>query len=128
MLNLDLVDKEEPMAAPHLSPWTNAGSLVFFSGQLPFDENRTISARDIAGQTAQTIENIVSTLAQAGLTLADIVKATVWLKNASDFPAFNESYALAFGAHAPARSTVVGDLVLPEALVEIEVVAQRAAQ
>jgi hypothetical protein len=39
--------------------------------------------------------------------------------------AFNESYARAFGSHAPARSTIVSQLVLPQALVEIEVVARR---
>lgn len=113
------------MVAPHLSPWTDAGPLVFFSGQLPFDANRTISATDIADQTKQTIENIATVLGQAGLGLADVVKATVWLKNAADFPGFDDSYAQAFGAHAPARSTIVSDLVLPQALIEIEVVAWR---
>lgn len=113
------------MQPPHLSSWTEAGSFVFLSGQLAFDEKRTLSATDIDGQTAQTIKNIVQVLSQAGLTLADTVKVTVWLKNAADFPAFNESYARAFGSHAPARSTIVSQLVLPQALVEIEVVARR---
>lgn len=113
------------MAAPHLSLWTEANGLVFLSGQLPFDENRAISATDIEGQTTQTILNIGQVLGQTGLVLTDIVKATVWLKNASDFTGFNDVYADAFGSHAPARSTVIGDLVLPQALVEIEVVARR---
>lgn len=113
------------MAAPHLSPLTEAGSTVFLSGQLAFDDNRRISATDIDGQTTRTIDNIEHVLRQAGLSLGDVVKATVWLKNASDFMAFNESYARAFGEHAPARSTVVSELMLPEALVEIEVIAHR---
>ncbi|TGX48747.1 RidA family protein [Sphingomonas gei] len=116
------------MAAPHLALWTDSGSLVFLSGQLPFDENRVISAPDIEGQTAQTMRNIAQVLAQAGLTLDQVVKATVWLKDAADFAGFNQAYADAFGNHAPARSTVVSDLILPQALVEIEVVAQRPAQ
>jgi 2-iminobutanoate/2-iminopropanoate deaminase len=114
------------MAAPHFSPWTRAGALVFVSGQLAFDADRKISATDIDGQTTQTMRNIARVLEGAGLTLADIIKTTVWLQNARDFVAFNESYARAFGSHAPARSTVVSQLLLPEALVEIEVVAQHS--
>jgi 2-iminobutanoate/2-iminopropanoate deaminase len=113
------------MAVPHLSPATEAGSLVFLSGQLPFDENRTISATDIAGQTVQTIKNIAQVLSRLNLTLNDVVKATVWLKDPADFLAFDAAYAAAFGSHAPARSTVVSALVLPQALVEIEVIAHR---
>jgi len=113
------------MAAPHLSPSIEAGSFVFLSGQLAFDENRRISATDIDGQTTQVIKNISQVLAQAGLALADVVKATVWLKNVTDFSGFNDSYARAFGSHKPARSTVVSGLVVPAALIEIEVVARR---
>jgi len=52
---------------------------------------------------------------------------TVWLKNPSDFAAFDAAYAECFGAHKPARSTVVSDLVLPAALIEIEVIVHRGA-
>lgn len=115
------------MATPHLAPFTEAGSLVFLSGQLPFDATRSISSTDIGGQTEQVLSNIATVLGQAGLTLADVVKTTVWLRNAADFAAFNDSYAACFGAHRPARSTVVSELVVAEALIEIEAVAQRPA-
>jgi 2-iminobutanoate/2-iminopropanoate deaminase len=115
------------MAAPHLAPFTEASSLVFLSGQLPFDATGRISSTDIGGQTAQVLGNIAAVLEQAGLTLADIVKTTVWLRSATDFAAFNDSYAACFGTHRPARSTVVSELVLPGALIEIEAVAQRPA-
>jgi 2-iminobutanoate/2-iminopropanoate deaminase len=113
------------ITAPHLSSWIEAGSLVFVSGQLAFDAARKISATDVAGQTVQTLQNVARVLKEAGLSLSDTVKTTVWLRNAADFTAFNEAYARAFGSHAPARSTVVSPLLLPEALVEIEVVAKR---
>lgn len=113
------------MTTPHLSHWTEAGSLVFVSGQLPFDANRTICATEIGAQTRQTVKNLESVLREAGLGLADVIKTTVWLANAADFAAFNESYAAAFGETRPARSTVVCALVLPEALIEIEAVAKR---
>ena len=113
------------MTKPHLSQWTETGSLVFVSGQLPFDANRTISTTEIGAQTRQAVKNLESVLREAGLGLADVVKTTVWLAKAADFVAFNESYAAAFGEARPARSTVVCPLVLPEALIEIEAVARQ---
>ena len=113
------------MIAPHLSSWTEAGSLVFVSGQLPLDADRRVSAAGIGAQTKLVIATIEAVLERAGLTLADIVKTTVWLRDAADFPAFNDSYAACFADNRPARSTVVSDLVLPGALVEIEAVARR---
>lgn len=110
---------------PHLAPLVERDPFLFLSGQLPFDEHREISATEIGGQTRQVIANIAGVLRSANLTLDDVVKATVWLKNATDFAGFDAAYAECFGAHKPARSTVVCDLVLPAALIEIEVVATR---
>jgi 2-iminobutanoate/2-iminopropanoate deaminase len=110
---------------PHLVPFAEGGSLLFLSGQLPFDANREIASSDIDGQTRQVLANVASVLAGEQLTLDDVVKATVWIKDAADFPGFDAAYAVCFGAHKPARSTVVSDLVLPSALIEIEVIARR---
>lgn len=110
---------------PHLVPLVESDPFLFLSGQLPFDADQAISATDIDGQTRQVIDNIAAVLRTANLTLDDIVKATIWLKNAADFVAFDAAYAACFGAHKPARSTVVSDLVLPSALIEIEVIARR---
>jgi len=112
---------------PHLVAFAESDSLLFLSGQLPFDANRAISSADIDGQTRQVLANIADVLGPEGLSLSDVVKATVWLKNAADFMAFDAAYAACFGAHKPARSTVVSDLVLPSALIEIEVIARRRA-
>ena len=62
-------------------------------------------------------------LAQAGATLSDVAKTTVWLTDMADFAAFNAAYAEAFGSHAPARFTVTSALAIPGALVEIEAIA-----
>ena len=114
------------MAAPHLARFTQAGDLVFISGQLPFDASRAIVGADIATQTTQALKNLEVVLAEAGLDRSHVVKTTVWLRALADFPGFNESYAAFFGDHRPARSSVVCDLVVPQALVEIEAVAYRS--
>ncbi|MET0504531.1 MAG: RidA family protein [Luteibacter sp.] len=114
------------MAAPHLSAFVDTGSLVFLSGQIAFDPDGSIRG-DAAAQTRRCLERIEAVLHEAGLTLAHVVKCTIWLRHESDFAAFNEAYALHFGAHRPARSTVISGLAIPEALVEIEAIAQRSA-
>jgi 2-iminobutanoate/2-iminopropanoate deaminase len=111
------------MQAPHFSPWKEAAPLIFISGQLAFDSNGQISVHDIAGQTQQALRNLETVLKSAALELRDVVKTTVWLRDAADFPAFNEAYAKFFGETKPARSTVVCALVHPKALVEIEATA-----
>lgn len=112
---------------PHLVPVVDSDPFLFLSGQLPFDADRQISAPDIEGQTRQIIANIEDVLKSIDLSLGDVVKTTVWLKNAADFMKFDAAYAECFGAHMPARSTVVCDLVLPAALIEIEAIARRPA-
>jgi 2-iminobutanoate/2-iminopropanoate deaminase len=113
------------MKPPHLSPYMDVGSLIFLSGQLPFDSRGRISEAGLAGQTDQVLANIEGVLRTLGLGRENIVKTTVWLRPGSDFATFNDSYAAFFGAHRPARSTVFSELALPAAAVEIEAVARR---
>jgi 2-iminobutanoate/2-iminopropanoate deaminase len=113
------------MSPPHLARWTEARGFVFVSGQLPFDAARQIVGDAIAPQTAQALENLEAALREAGLDRSHVVKVTVWLAAKSDFAGFNDAYAAFFGAHRPARSTVVSELLAPNALVEIEAVAAR---
>jgi 2-iminobutanoate/2-iminopropanoate deaminase len=110
--------------SPHLAPFVAADPLIFLSGQLAFDSQGRIIG-DVAEQTQRCLERCRGVLGELGLDLCDVVKATVWLRHADDFPAFNAAYAMAFGAHKPARSTVVSNLVLADALVEIELIARR---
>jgi 2-iminobutanoate/2-iminopropanoate deaminase len=114
------------MSLPHFSLWTEAASLVFVSGQLPFDATGRISETGVSGQTTQVLRNLEAVVAKAGLKLSDVVKTTVWLRSQSDFVAFNESYANYFGDIRPSRSTVICALAHPDALVEIEAIVQRS--
>ena len=111
---------------PHYSPAREAGSLVFVSGQLPFDAERRVVAGGIRGQTQRCLANIAAILATQGLGLEHVVKTTVWLRRVEDFATFNATYAEAFPGTPPARSTVRADLMV-DALVEIEAIALRPA-
>lgn len=106
-----------------LVPATRVGELIFCSGALGVDANFQLAEGGIAAQTKAAIANLQAVLAQAGATLSDVAKTTVWLTDMADFAAFNAAYAEAFGSHAPARSTVTSALAIPGALVEIEAIA-----
>ena len=105
-----------------LSKGNKAGDFVFLSGQLGVSPNGQL-AEGIGEQTIQTLENIKEILALAGLDLSSVVKSTVWLTDMANFKGFNQAYAEAFPLAPPVRSTVCSGLVLPGALIEIEVIA-----
>jgi 2-iminobutanoate/2-iminopropanoate deaminase len=106
-----------------LVPATRVGNLVFCSGALGVDQNFKLVEGGIAAQTRQAIANLEAALAEAGATLADVAKTTVWLTDLDNFAEFNAAYHEAFGDSLPARSTVTSALALPGALVEIEAIA-----
>jgi len=106
-----------------LTPAIRAGDFVFVSGQLGIDDKGAVVADDVAAQARQAIERIRSILAEAGVDLKSIVKISVWLTDKADFPAFNEAYREFFPDRPPARSTVVSDLLIPGAKVEIDAIA-----
>ena len=118
-------------AAPKaIGPYSQAidtGSFVFLSGQIPLDpETGKISGADVKSQTTRVLRNVEAVLAGAGLARTHVVKTTVFLADMADFAAMNEVYAEFFGATRPARSTVQAAALPRGALVEIEVIAQRA--
>lgn len=106
-----------------LSKGVRAGEFVFLSGQLGLDANGKLVGADIEAQTTQALANVREILREAGCSLDQVVKSTVWLTQREDFARFNAVYATHFPVAPPVRSTVVSGLVLPGALVEIEVVA-----
>lgn len=115
------------MTAPHLASYVDAGPLVFLSGQIAFDEHGDVSG-DVAVQTRRCLERMELVLREAGLTSSQVVKCTIWLRHEADFAAFNAAYAAYFGAHTPARSTVISALAITAALVEVEAIASRGAR
>ncbi len=106
-----------------LTPAIRAGEFIFVSGQLGIDGKGVVVADDVAGQARQAMERIRSILAEAGADLTAIVKVSVWLTDKADFPAFNAAYREYFPDRPPARSTVVSDLLIPGAKVEIDAIA-----
>lgn len=104
------------------SPFVRAGDFVFVSGQVGFLDGVLVEG-GVAAQTKQVFANLEARLAEAGATLADVVKTTCFLTDIATFAEFNEAYVAGFGDHRPARSTV-GVAGLPGgAVVEIEAIA-----
>ena len=101
-----------------------ADNLMYLSGQLAFDRDGRLVGDDIESQTRQTLINISKVLADNGASLADVVKINVWLTEKTDFPGFNKIYAAFFeDGSFPARSTVVSELLVEGARIEIDAVA-----
>ena len=119
------VDGGNPYGLP-ISVAVRAGDFVFVSGQAALNPDGSILAGGIVAETRLTIERLKAGLAVAGCTLADVVKATVWLTDPNDFAAFNDVFREYFGSHPPARSTLVSSLVVA-ARVEIELTAYKPA-
>jgi 2-iminobutanoate/2-iminopropanoate deaminase len=116
--------KEAPKAVGPYSQGIKAGGFVFTAGQLPLDPaTGQLAGADIATQTDRVLNNVEAVLSAAGTSMDRVVKATVFLKNMSDFAAMNEVYAKHFKENPPARSTVQVGGLAKDALVEIEVVA-----
>ena len=110
-----------PLPVP-FSKAVKANGFIFLSGQLAMDANGNIVEGGIQAQTKFVLERIAVTMQELGGSMADVVKATVWLANLDDFAAFNEEYHKHFTAGLPTRSTVEARLYR-DALVEIEVQA-----
>ncbi|GAB3829406.1 Rid family detoxifying hydrolase [Hymenobacter jeollabukensis] len=116
-----------PEAPQAVGPYSQAivtGGLVFCSGQTPLNPaTMRIEATTIEEQTRQALINLDVVLSARGLGLADVVKTTVFLKNFADFQRMNAVYAVVFGTHRPARTTVEVSRLPLDALVEIECIA-----
>ncbi|OWP65115.1 deaminase [Hymenobacter amundsenii] len=116
-----------PAAPAAVGPYAQAieaNGFVFCSGQTPIvPASGQVEALTIEDQTRQVLDNLRTVLSARSLSLADIVKTTVFLKNFADFSRMNAVYAAQFGEHRPARSTVEVSRLPLDALVEIECVA-----
>jgi 2-iminobutanoate/2-iminopropanoate deaminase len=116
-----------PAAIGPYSQAVRIGNLIFTAGQIPLDPaTQQLVASGIVEQTTRVLENLKAVLEAGGSSLDNVVKATVFLKDLSDFAAMNEVYAKYFGqrGNPPARTTVEVAGLPRNALVEIEVVAE----
>jgi 2-iminobutanoate/2-iminopropanoate deaminase len=99
------------------------GGFVFVSGQLGLDPGGTMVEGGISEQTEQVMKNLSAILEAAGTSLANVVKATIFLADLADFQGMNEVYGRYMGSEPPARATFQVDALPSGALVEIEVIA-----
>lgn len=114
-----------PAAIGPYSQAISVGELVFVSGQLPIDPATGAFAEGgIKELTRQSLTNMKAILEEAGTSMANVVKTTVFLADMNDFAAMNEVYAEFFAAPFPARSAVAVKTLPKGALVEIECIAQ----
>jgi 2-iminobutanoate/2-iminopropanoate deaminase len=122
-----LIRTEKAPAPFQGAPYSQAvvhGDLVFVAGQLGIDPatNQVVEG-GIEAQTERAMENVGAILAEAGTSLANVLKASIFIVDFADFPALNEVYARYVGPDFPARATVQIAGLPSGALVEIEVVA-----
>jgi len=116
--------KKAPAAIGPYSQAIQVGNLVYTSGQIPIDPATGQFAKGgIKEQTRQSLLNVKAILEEAGLTMANVVKTTVFMADMADFADMNAVYAEFFSEPFPARSAVAVKALPKGALVEIEVVA-----
>ena len=117
--------KKAPAAIGPYSQAIQVGNFVYTSGQIPIDPvTGAFVEGGIKEQTRQSLSNVQAILKEAGLTMANVVKTTVFLADMADFADMNAVYADFFAEPYPARSAVAVKTLPKGALVEIEVVAE----
>ena len=123
----DVVRTEAAPAPFQGAPYSQAikaNGFVFVSGQLSLRPgDKELTAGDIGSQTEQVFANLRAILEEAGTSLDNLVKTTVFLQDLADFAGMNEVYAKHVGERPPARSTVEVAKLPSGALVEIEAIA-----
>jgi 2-iminobutanoate/2-iminopropanoate deaminase len=111
-----------------VGPYSQAigsGDFVFVSGQIAINpETSKVVEGGIEAQTTQVLENIKNILESVDLNLDDVVKTSVFLKDISNFQAFNRVYSKYFEKDPPARTTVEANLMVG-VLIEIDAIALR---
>ena len=115
-----------PAAIGPYSQGIEAGGFVYVSGQLPIDPSTGEFAEGgIQAEARQSLTNIRNILAEAGLTMQNVVKVTVLLADIKNFAAVNEVYAEFFEAPYPARSAFAVAALPKGADIEIEAIAAK---
>lgn len=115
--------EEAPAAIGPYSQGIIIDQLFFSSGQIPLTKEGVMIDGDVKEQTHQVFQNLQAVLKEAGSSLDQVVKATVFISDMNEFADINEVYAEYFSEHKPARSCVEVARLPKDAKVEIEVIA-----
>jgi len=117
---------ETPNAPRAIGPYSQAvkyGDLLFVSGMLGMDpKSGEFAGPDIEKQAIQVLENLKAVIEAAGMSLQNVLKSTVFLKDMNDFAKFNEIYGRYFPAEPPARETIEVARLPRDAAIEISVI------
>jgi 2-iminobutanoate/2-iminopropanoate deaminase len=124
MIRDTILSPDAPQPLGPYSQAVRAGGFLFVAGQLPIDKNGVLIGQgDITQQTETVLGHMAAILREAGSSMENVVKTTVFLTNLDDFKAMNDVYARSFTAPFPARSTVEINRLPNSMLIEIECVA-----
>ena len=113
----------KPLSAySHTSTW---GDLVFIAGQLPLrlEDGAPLTELDASEQTEVVMSYLEAALKEAGSTIENVLKTTVYVASLDDYAAVNEVYGRYFSAHQPARATIQAGALIGGTLVEIDAIA-----
>lgn len=129
-MNVIRTDKAPKAIGPYIQgvALRPGGSMVMTSGQLPVDPVTGLMSEDVAEQTWQSLENVKAIIEEAGLSVSNIIKTTVFVKDLKTFAVINDTYSAFFTGHNagfPARSCVEVARLPKDAMVEIEAIAVR---
>lgn len=108
-----------------IGPYSQAialGNTVYTSGMLPINAEGNLK-EGIIDQTHQALKNLQTVLAEAGFSLEDVVKTSVFMTDLGQFQQMNEVYSQYFSDHHPARTTVEVAKLPRDARIEIELIA-----
>ncbi|GLI07785.1 endoribonuclease L-PSP [Paenibacillus tyrfis] len=122
MSHTAITTTKAPAAIGPYSQAITLGNAVYTSGMLPIDAEGNLK-EGIVDQTHQILKNLQAVLAEAGLSLVDVVKTSVFMTDLEQFQQMNEVYSQYFSNHHPARTTVEVSRLPRDAKIEIELIA-----
>lgn len=121
-----VITPDAPAAIGPYSQAIKAGNTLYLSGQIALDpKTGQMSGTTIEEQTKRVLDNLAAVLAANGMSPANVVSTTVYLKDLNDFGAMNKVYGTVFTGTAPARATIQAGKIPRDALVEISAIAVR---
>ncbi|NMB09428.1 MAG: RidA family protein [Tissierellia bacterium] len=124
MANKVISTEKAPQAIGPYSQGMIAGNMIYTSGQLGLDPSTgEIVNASIEDEARQSLENVKAVLEEAGASLKDVVKTTVFVKDLNEFAKINEVYSEFFSENKPARSCVEVARLPKDGNIEIEAIA-----